>query len=290
MQSAFSRLNLYDSLDVNNTYTLFAPNDEAFAKAGITLKSVAAMNIDSLRTLMKYHIVPGRYYSSDLPLQRNFEYQTLAGYPLYTTSRSDGSTNLVIEIDGVRVLKDARRDVILKNGVVHFIGQPLRYNRINAKQFLERDPELTIFIKLLKHFDLWKNIDTDGPLTIYAPVNKAFEDNGLTANYIEAMDVNKYYPEFASFYAFDFKKELGLGIDPPKEIHNPKPNGDLVSLAYINYGGPTVLVRNEDSNLYIFYGREFNYLEGKDNNLVSNGVVHKMGDIFFTPESTLKNR
>jgi uncharacterized surface protein with fasciclin (FAS1) repeats len=67
LESAVIRANLQDTLQSQGPFTVFAPTNAAFIAAGFP--DVAAINAaapNTLASILTYHVVPGRVFSSDL--------------------------------------------------------------------------------------------------------------------------------------------------------------------------------------------------------------------------------
>lgn len=115
--AAAKAANLVGPLTGNSDLTVFAPTDEAFAKLGKDkiAELLKPENRETLATILKYHIVEGRAYASDVvggvaPI-------TLAGKPIGVTGAS-GS----LQVNTVDIIK---ADVNASNGVIHVIDQVL---------------------------------------------------------------------------------------------------------------------------------------------------------------------
>jgi uncharacterized surface protein with fasciclin (FAS1) repeats len=95
-------------------FTVFAPTNDAFLKIPLDTRRAVAADIDTLTTVLLYHVVEGVYTAADL---EEGELMTLAGIPLEITK--DGDTVLV---NGFPV---AAADVEASNGVIHVMGDVL---------------------------------------------------------------------------------------------------------------------------------------------------------------------
>ncbi|WKN42654.1 fasciclin domain-containing protein [Tunicatimonas pelagia] len=76
LSAAIQRGELDGALSEGGPYTVFAPSDAAFTAVGLTADSVARMAPDQIQRLLTFHVVPGRFTTSNLP---NGEIETLAG-------------------------------------------------------------------------------------------------------------------------------------------------------------------------------------------------------------------
>ncbi len=104
---------LVDALAGKGPFTVFAPTDEAFAKlpAGTVETLLKPENKDKLVSILKYHVVQGRVYSSDA--LKAGKAKTLEGQ----------SVQIVVR-DGVAMVNNAKlvsTDLDASNGVIHVI-------------------------------------------------------------------------------------------------------------------------------------------------------------------------
>lgn len=117
---------LVDTLKMDGPYTVFAPNNGAFEK--LPAETVASLqkpeNVEMLKTILTYHVVPGTYTSADLKVMAQ------KGETLTTVQ---GQTLTPVLEDNMVKLKDAKgdtvdietTDVISSNGVTHVIKSVL---------------------------------------------------------------------------------------------------------------------------------------------------------------------
>ncbi|XP_075541469.1 transforming growth factor-beta-induced protein ig-h3-like [Dermacentor variabilis] len=114
---------LYNALDGDGPFTLFAPVDKAFAKLSPDVIDHLKSNVTALKEVLLYHVVPDVWYSPGLV---NGKLKTLQGQNL-TISIDDGGVHIN---DATVTLADAA----VRNGVVHsidtvLIPKLLRFNR-----------------------------------------------------------------------------------------------------------------------------------------------------------------
>ena len=113
--AALTAANLVETLQGEGPFTVFAPNDEAFAAlpAGLLEKLLLPENIAVLTSILTYHVVAGKVMSTDV---------TAGDAPTV-----EGSTLALALMDGVQV-NDATviaADVEASNGVIHVINKVL---------------------------------------------------------------------------------------------------------------------------------------------------------------------
>lgn len=96
-------------------YTIFAPNNEAFKKFGMTkFSNLSPENKAHLKEILLYHIVPGKMMSTDL---ETATVPTANGRDLKI--QVSGSE---IRVNGAHVVED---DIDGSNGVIHVINEVL---------------------------------------------------------------------------------------------------------------------------------------------------------------------
>jgi len=115
--TALEAAGLTSTLRGNGPYTVFAPTDEAFRKlpAGTVENLLKPENVEQLRSILLYHVVPGRVSASQA--RRLSSSSTVEGRSVRI--RSEGSA---LRINSATVV---RADVPATNGVIHVIDQVL---------------------------------------------------------------------------------------------------------------------------------------------------------------------
>jgi uncharacterized surface protein with fasciclin (FAS1) repeats len=113
--AALAAASLVETLQGEGPFTVFAPNDEAFAAlpAGLLEKLLLPENVAVLTSILTYHVVAGKVMSTDV---------TAGDAPTV-----EGSTLALALMDGVQV-NDATviaADVEASNGVIHVINKVL---------------------------------------------------------------------------------------------------------------------------------------------------------------------
>jgi uncharacterized surface protein with fasciclin (FAS1) repeats len=117
---------LVDTLKSTGPFTVFAPNNDAFAK--LPAETVASLqkpeNVTTLKTILTYHVVPGTYTSAALRAmaQKGETLTSVQGQVL--TPVLDGSTLWIQDAMGGKSQVQTA-DVISSNGVTHVITSVL---------------------------------------------------------------------------------------------------------------------------------------------------------------------
>jgi uncharacterized surface protein with fasciclin (FAS1) repeats len=114
LAAALGAAELADTLK-GGSFTVFAPNDEAFAKlpVGTVENLLKPENKDQLTAILTYHVVPGKVTAADVVKLK--ETKTVNGKMLNITVRGDAV-----------MLNDAKvtaTDIAASNGVIHVIDR-----------------------------------------------------------------------------------------------------------------------------------------------------------------------
>ncbi|MDZ8263405.1 fasciclin domain-containing protein [Nostoc sp. ChiQUE01b] len=108
--AAVQAAGLVETLKSPGPFTVFAPNDDAFAKLPAGTIQTLLQNIPQLTRILKYHVVPGKLLQTDLAQLGTVN--SVEGSPIKINS-SDG-----FEVKNATVLA---ADIEADNGVVHVI-------------------------------------------------------------------------------------------------------------------------------------------------------------------------
>lgn len=175
-----------------NTFTVFAPDNDAFDALGVDLSTLSD---DELTNILLYHVLGAEVNSGGIAEGDN--YVTTAS----TAAPGDNQLSLYINntsgditLNGSTAVTMA--DVDATNGVVHIIDEVLLPPTV-----VDHALNNTAFTELVGALgtadgDLVTTLSGDGPFTVFAPVNSAFEAisgvvDGLTAEQLR--DVLLYH-------------------------------------------------------------------------------------------------
>ena len=113
LAAALKAAGLVDALKGDGPFTVFAPTDEAFAKlpAGTVENLLKPENIDQLKAILTYHVVPGRVFAADVVKLNSAA--TLNGKKLKINA-GKGAVN-------VNKATVTATDIEAANGVIHVI-------------------------------------------------------------------------------------------------------------------------------------------------------------------------
>ncbi len=144
-------------------FTVFAPTDEAFSKIPPDILHAVEDN-DLLATVLTYHVVAGEVALADL---KDGELQTVAGIPLTISHVGDQ-----VYVNGNAV---AVGDVAATNGVIHVMGDVLVPPIGDIIDVATTLPGFETLAALVTQADLIDTLKGDGPFTVFAPLDAAFE-------------------------------------------------------------------------------------------------------------------
>lgn len=110
---------LVDTLKSEGPFTVFAPTDEAFAKLpeGTVEDLLKPENQDQLKSILTYHVVPGKTMSSDLA-GKQVEVESVEGSAIPIDATGDN----VMVADATVTQADIEAD----NGVIHVIDEVIQ--------------------------------------------------------------------------------------------------------------------------------------------------------------------
>ena len=103
---------LAEALSGTGPFTLFAPNDAAFAKLPAGTVDGLLKDIPKLKDVLTYHVVAGKHMAADIAKQSSLK--TLQGQSL-TVETTGG-----VEVGGATVVQP---DIQADNGVIHVINR-----------------------------------------------------------------------------------------------------------------------------------------------------------------------
>ncbi|MAC19328.1 MAG: beta-Ig-H3/fasciclin [Phycisphaerae bacterium] len=119
LAAALKAADLVEVLQGAGPFTVLAPTDAAFAKlpAGTVESLLKPENKDTLRTILLYHVIPGRVYADTVVTLKGAP--TAAGMTApITVKKGDGKSAPSVMVGGAKVVKT---DIDASNGVIHVV-------------------------------------------------------------------------------------------------------------------------------------------------------------------------
>lgn len=172
--AAVQAAGLVETLKGEGPFTVFAPTDEAFAKLpkGTVENLLKKENLGTLRQILTYHVVPGKVMASKVVGLDNAA--TVNGQQV-----DFRVTNSGVMIDNARVVKT---DIGTSNGVIHVIDTVIMPSTKNIVQTADEAGSFGTLIAAAKAAGLAGVLQGEGPFTVFAPTDEAFEALGSTVN------------------------------------------------------------------------------------------------------------
>jgi len=169
--SALDRVGLVSTLAGNGTFTVFAPTNAAFDALGVDLNSISDA---ALTDILLYHVLGATVQSSAIADGQTYVSTASTGAP------NGNSLSLLVEKGsaGVRLNNAAQvttADITASNGVIHVIDQVLM--PLDVVGHAVANENFTSLVGALgaASGDLVSVLSSDGPFTVFAPLNSAFE-------------------------------------------------------------------------------------------------------------------
>jgi transforming growth factor-beta-induced protein len=168
LATALEAAGLVDTLKGVGPFTVFAPTDEAFAKlpAGTVENLLKPENLETLKSILLYHVVAGKVMSEDVTKLDRAE--TVLGEPV-TIIQSMGK----VTINDASILLP---DVEASNGVIHVIDSVLLppAKQADIVDTASADGRFTTLIAAVEAAGLVETLKGEGPFTVFAPTDEAF--------------------------------------------------------------------------------------------------------------------
>lgn len=166
---ALSKANLVSALSGEGNFTVFAPTNDAFnqlfSQLGVT--GIADLSAETLTPILLYHVLGDEKKSTMLS----------EGY-YSTLSPAQGSySSMRVSLNsGVKLNKETTvtaADVDVKNGVIHAIDKVLLPPTVVGQALANES--FSILVQAVVKAGLVETLSGNGPFTIFAPTNTAFE-------------------------------------------------------------------------------------------------------------------
>ncbi len=176
--AALGEADLVAALQGEGPFTVFAPTDEAFESllADLEIDAETLLAHPDLGKVLLYHVVSGKVMSTDLS-------DGMAAATLNGESVSISTSNGVVVNDAMVT----SADIEASNGVIHVIDKvlvpsdfqlestPVETEKPDIVEIAVGDSRFSMLVMLLQEADLVGALQGEGPFTVFAPTNAAFE-------------------------------------------------------------------------------------------------------------------
>ncbi len=167
LKAAIDAAELDDVLgDPDLRFTLFAPTNAAFAALPMGVLDELLMDPEGDLTRILAHHVLGGEASSD-NLSNGLSVPTVLGQNIEVTINNDG-----IFINDAEVIIE---DIITFNGIVHVVDAVI-LPALTVAEVIVNSPDHTILEQAVGAAQLQMALEGDGPFTVFAPTDEAFEN------------------------------------------------------------------------------------------------------------------
>lgn len=232
-------------------FTVFAPVDDAFKKIPVDILHTV-QDAGLLETVLKYHVVEGSYTAADL---KDGELMTLAGIPVTISHVGDD-----VYVNGNKI---ALPDVSTTNGVVHAMGDVLVPPIGDVIDVATTLPGFGTLADLVTQAGLVKTLKGEGPFTVFAPLDSAFDE--LPQATLDAVLAD---PEL-------LKTVLTYHVVPGKISLSDMKDGDILTTV----AGIDLEVTKDDAGNTLINGIPV----AVGNVQATNGVIHVLGEVLVPP-------
>ncbi|MDR9415025.1 MAG: fasciclin domain-containing protein [Gracilimonas sp.] len=247
---ALTDTGLDEPLSEDGTFTVFAPTDAAFEALPDGL--LESLSSDQLTQILQYHVLANQVASTDLSAQQAVE--TLSEETIYVTVN-----NGEVTINNTATVLTA--DIETSNGIIHAINGVILPNSFQTiVETAAKNYNLSTLVTLLENANLVSTLSEEGPFTVFAPTNDAFNAvsdvlDGLTSE--QVAEVLTYHVAATEALSGDLDDGMNITTVQGEDI-SVRISGNTVSLN----GNATVT--NPD-------------LQG------TNGVVHIIDAVILPP-------
>ena len=252
--AALAKVDLVKTLQGDGPYTVFAPNDAAFAKVDLS-----ATSNDDLKATLLYHVLGAKVLAADIKTGQT-EVGSAGGPKLYISKNANG-----VFINGNS--KVIATDVAASNGVIHVLDNVLTVPKNTIAGIVAGDPKnFSTLLSLVKTAGLADVLSSPTiGYTVFAPTDAAFTELFKTVN-----------P--ATLSVAQIKQILLYHVVPSRVFSPELANGD-VTMADDNKGKVTIDLTNGAT------------VKGKSNTsaskittaniLATNGVIHVIDKVLL---------
>ena len=154
----------------DGTLTVLVPTDEAFAKLPAATRQTlfSPAGAEKLEAILKYHVLPRRVLAKQITSDPR---PKTVGGERWTVAANDKG----IAINNATVVE---ADVLAKNGVIHFIDTVLTPPAADLLGVAEKAGHFGVLLEALEAAGLDDTLRRDGPFTVFAPTDEAFQTLG----------------------------------------------------------------------------------------------------------------
>ncbi len=237
-------------------FTVFAPNNTAFENFLASFPQYASLEDvpdHVLRTLLEYHLVEGELFSAEV----SGNLATLQGEDIVASAVLNNVTDA--NLNASNGVAHVINEVLVPPSVAELVGTVL------GPAYFDPEARFTSLVEAVDQAGLRETLLTDGPFTVFAPTNDAFEAAGFDLGNFESED-----PELQSILLYHVIA------------------GAEVDAASLTEGAITSA---NESNFYINLTDMANYINASEivvaDIQADNGIVHVIDKPLMPPPGTV---
>jgi len=163
--------------DTGETFTVFAPTDDAFAALGQDTLNALSNDTELLREILLYHVIQG----AEIPASAAIDVAQSNDSRVTMANGQDTALSLDDNILFVNKSIVSATDVNADNGVIHVVDQvivPPAVKDTPTSDIVDiaiSDPQFSTLVTALGAAGLDATLRGDGPFTVFAPTDAAFD-------------------------------------------------------------------------------------------------------------------
>ena len=197
--AAVIQAGLLETLQSEGPFTVFAPTDEAFTNAGINLADFTTdEDNQTLADILTYHVLPTAVAAADVT----------DGLTATTVNGAELSFTVADGIVTVGTAKVTTADVPASNGVIHVIDTVLmppvvpEEPTLNIPETAQSTGVHTALVAALAQAGLVETLQGEGPFTVFAPTDAAFEAAGIDLTTFDTDEENATLVDILLYHVY----------------------------------------------------------------------------------------
>ena len=196
--AALTHANLVETLQGAGPFTVFAPTDAAFAAAGIDLADYDTEEENAtLVDILTYHVHEGSVAAADVT--DGMSVAMLNGDQATFAVTSDGTVT-------IGAAKVTTADVVSSNGIIHIIDAvllpPADAPTLDIPATAQSTGVHTALVAALSQANLVSALQADGPFTVFAPTDAAFEAAGIDLTTFDTPEENATLADILTYHVY----------------------------------------------------------------------------------------
>lgn len=214
---AVEQAGLRETLLTDGPFTVFAPTNEAFEEAGFDL-SAFEEDDPQLESVLLYHVIVGSEVDA----------ASLTEGAVTAANDAEFYINLTEDGNFVNASEIVIADVDADNGIVHAIDEPLMPPPGNVVETALASEDFEILARAIEIAGLTETLSEEGPYTVFAPTDDAFEDllAALEVESIEDLTAAQLQP-ILLYHVVD-SRVFSFQINEGQEIETLNPGEDFI--------------------------------------------------------------